>query len=65
MVLVPGPGAAAIYARISEDRAGEMLGIKRQLEDCGPARVSLLDQVETWTLEARYAALGSLSRNLD
>ncbi len=28
------PQAAAIYARISEDRAGEMLGIKRQLEDC-------------------------------
>lgn len=29
-----GPRAAAIYARISEDRAGEMLGIKRQLADC-------------------------------
>ena len=29
-----GPRATALYARISEDRAGEMLGIKRQLEDC-------------------------------
>ncbi len=34
LMSMPGPKAAAIYARISEDRAGEMLGIKRQLADC-------------------------------
>lgn len=28
------PQAAAIYARISSDRAGEALGVKRQLADC-------------------------------
>lgn len=28
------PTAAAIYARISQDRAGEGLGVKRQLADC-------------------------------
>lgn len=28
------PRAAAIYARISQDRAGEGLGVKRQLADC-------------------------------
>ncbi len=28
------PHAAAIYARISQDRTGEGLGVQRQLEDC-------------------------------
>src|SRR6478609_3963627 len=28
------PNAAVIYARISQDRAGEGLGVKRQLADC-------------------------------
>ncbi len=28
------PQAAAIYARISQDRAGEGLGVQRQLADC-------------------------------
>lgn len=28
------PKAVAIYARISEDRDGEMLGVQRQLKDC-------------------------------
>jgi site-specific DNA recombinase len=28
------PKAPAIYARISEDRTGEALGVRRQLEDC-------------------------------
>ena len=28
------PNAAVIYARISQDRAGEGLGVKRQLTDC-------------------------------
>src|SRR5205809_4634799 len=31
---MPNPRAAAIYARISQDRAGEMRGIRRQREDC-------------------------------
>ncbi|MGN7247227.1 recombinase family protein [Janibacter anophelis] len=29
-----GPRAAVIYARISQDRAGEGLGVARQLQDC-------------------------------
>src|SRR5688572_7056192 len=28
------PNAVAVYARISQDRAGEGLGIRRQVEDC-------------------------------
>jgi len=44
-----GPRAAGIYARISEDRAGEMLGIKRQLEDC-----ENLAKLKGWTVTDRY-----------
>ncbi len=28
------PSAAAIYARISQDRTGEGLGVQRQIDDC-------------------------------
>jgi site-specific DNA recombinase len=28
------PGAVAIYARISQDRDGDGLGVLRQLQDC-------------------------------
>src|SRR5438093_3773418 len=44
-----GPRAAAIYARISEDRAGEMLGIKRQLADC-----EKYAELKGWTVVDRY-----------
>jgi site-specific DNA recombinase len=33
MSLMPTRSAVAIYARISQDRAGEGLGVKRQLKD--------------------------------
>jgi site-specific DNA recombinase len=44
-----GPRAAGIYARISEDRAGEMLGIKRQLEDC-----ERYAELKGWPVAVRY-----------
>lgn len=44
-----GPRGAGLYARISEDRAGEMLGIKRQLADC-----EKFAELKGWPVADRY-----------
>ncbi|MDQ0851439.1 DNA invertase Pin-like site-specific DNA recombinase [Arthrobacter sp. B3I9] len=43
------PRSAAIYARISSDHTGEVLGVTRQLEDC---RKLAADQ--GWTVGDEY-----------
>lgn len=43
------PVAAAIYARISDDRDGEALGVTRQLQDC-----RALAERRGWTISGEY-----------
>jgi site-specific DNA recombinase len=43
------PRAAAIYARISEDRTGQALGVKRQIADC-----EALAERRGWTVAQLY-----------